>query len=113
MTDLRAAAQAVLDCWDSPRWRWGTTPTADLMNDLRAALEAPKPCLGRDPLCPCQDGDACHYKDTATTKGWPVQAQLQPLSDEQIDALAMDDEGLPNSHLEFARAIEAAHGIKP
>jgi hypothetical protein len=34
-----------------------------------------------------------------------------PLTDEQLDALAMDKDGLPNSHLEFARAIERAHGI--
>ena len=37
--------------------------------------------------------------------------QRQPLTDEQLDALALDDDGLPNSHFEFARAIEAAHGI--
>lgn len=23
--------------------------------------EKPTPCLGDDPYCPCQDGDACHY----------------------------------------------------
>ena len=37
--------------------------------------------------------------------------QRQPLTEEQLDVLALDDDGLPNSHLEFARAIEAAHGI--
>ncbi|ABM32903.1 hypothetical protein QRO08_09570 [Paracidovorax citrulli] len=37
----------------------------------------------------------------------------KPLTDEQIDGLAVDSDGLPNSHLEFARAIEAAHGIEP
>ena len=31
----------------------------------------------------------------------------EPLTDEQIDALVMDSDGTPNSHLEFARAIEA------
>lgn len=30
------------------------------------------PCIGNDPACPCQDGDACHYKDTPTTKAWPI-----------------------------------------
>lgn len=35
----------------------------------------------------------------------------KPLTDEQIDALVLDEEGLPTSHLEFARAIERAHGI--
>jgi uncharacterized protein YjiS (DUF1127 family) len=37
---------------------------------------------------------------------------LKPLSDEQLDDLAMDEDGLPKSHLEFARAIERAHGIR-
>jgi hypothetical protein len=25
-----------------------------------------------DPTCPCGDGDACNYQDTATTKAWPL-----------------------------------------
>ena len=38
---LRAAAQAVLDRWDSPQWEWTKhSPTADLMANLRAALDA-------------------------------------------------------------------------
>ena len=42
MTDaLREAAQAVLARWDSPHWKWGEGPTADLMADLRAALAQP------------------------------------------------------------------------
>lgn len=42
---LQAAAQAVLDRWDSPRWKWQSqSPTADLMADLRKALAAsPQP----------------------------------------------------------------------
>jgi len=35
----------------------------------------------------------------------------EPLTEEEIDALCMDGGGLPRSHLEFARAIERAHGI--
>lgn len=35
---LRTAAQAVLDRWDSPRWK-DAGPTADVMADLRKALE--------------------------------------------------------------------------
>lgn len=38
---------------------------------IRAALRETRetrPCKHGDPLCPCQDGDACHYEDTATTK---------------------------------------------
>jgi hypothetical protein len=26
------------------------------------------PCIGSDPLCPCQDGDACHYRDAGEGK---------------------------------------------
>ena len=42
MADLRQAAQAVLERWDSPPWKWSQQgPTAELMADLRAALEQP------------------------------------------------------------------------
>ena len=37
----------------------------------KAKLEQPEqaePCVGKDPRCPCQDGDACHYKDCGGTK---------------------------------------------
>jgi hypothetical protein len=29
-------------------------------------------CIGGDASCPCNDGDACHYKDTPRTKAWPI-----------------------------------------
>ena len=50
MTDtLRAAAQAVLDRWDSLDWK--AAPTADYMNRLRAALAAaPQPAPDREAL---------------------------------------------------------------
>ena len=42
MTTLQAAAQAVLDRWNSPRWEWASHgPTADLMHALRTALAQP------------------------------------------------------------------------
>jgi hypothetical protein len=40
MTDLRQAAQAVLERWDAPLWKTGTTAAA--IADLRTALEQPK-----------------------------------------------------------------------
>jgi len=49
--------------------------------DYEAALEQPEqePCIGKDPRCPCQDGDACHYKDCVGTKARPVaQPVAQP-----------------------------------
>ncbi len=30
-------------------------------------------CIGNDPGCPCQDGDACHYRDIPGSPGWPVK----------------------------------------
>lgn len=40
-----------------------------------------KPCIGKDPRCPCQDGDACHYKDCGGTKALPVaQPEQEPVA---------------------------------
>ena len=36
------------------------------------AVPQAEPCIGNDPACPCQDGDPCHYRDTETTKAWPI-----------------------------------------
>lgn len=43
-------------------------------NDSMAVSAAPKaePCVGNDPTCPCQDGDACHYRDADGIKAWPA-----------------------------------------
>jgi hypothetical protein len=46
----------------------------------------------------------------AYERGWNAalaQREWVGLTDEEIDALAMDEDGLPNSHIELARAIEA------
>ena len=88
-----------------------------------------EPCIGNDSACPCQDGDACHYKDAADgTKAWPVpqaEPKREPLSDERIDT-ALQTEPVLITRLmigsmtvgEFkaalrrvARTIERAHGI--
>ena len=40
-------------------------------------------CIGKDPRCPCQDGDACHYKDCGDTKALPVpvaQPEQEPVA---------------------------------
>jgi hypothetical protein len=40
-------------------------------------------CIGNDPMCPCQDGDACHYRDAADgTKGWPLPDWSEQQEDE-------------------------------
>ena len=56
-----------------------------------------KPCPYGDPLCPCQDGDACHYEWDARTKTRPMDvkpvvasllATIDALKAELIAALA-------------------------
>ena len=39
------------------------------------ALAKIQHCIGNDQTCPCQDGDACHYKDSGKTKAWPIPPQ--------------------------------------
>jgi hypothetical protein len=52
------------------------------------------PCIGNDPLCPCQDGDACHYKDTPKTKGWPIPAaQGEPVAPDDLPPLPEPEDG--------------------
>lgn len=36
-------------------------------------VNVPVPCVGHDPLCPCQDGDLCHYKGE---NPWPVSTMV-------------------------------------
>jgi len=44
VSDLRKAAEEVLERWDSPAWEWMKQgPTAELMAALRAAIAAPQP----------------------------------------------------------------------
>ena len=38
---------------------------------LASTEPAPEPCIGNDPLCPCQDGYLCHYRGK---DAWPVPA---------------------------------------
>jgi hypothetical protein len=49
--------------------------------DHFAAQPEQEPCIGKDPRCPCQDGDACHYKDCGNTKARPpVQPEQEPVA---------------------------------
>jgi len=58
---------------------------ANAMHDLarlgqEIEQEQAEPCIGKDPRCPCQDGDACHYKDCGDTKARPVaQPEQEPV----------------------------------
>jgi len=54
-----------------------------------------KPCIGKDPRCPCQDGDACHYKDCGSTKALPVaQPEQEPSQWRDMIVVSLVREGI-------------------
>lgn len=74
--DDTASLAAVGMTQQGSRWlapvNW-TRPSTDrrvwrLVRRLSKAAVPPAPCIGHDPVCPCQDGDSCHYVDTETTR---------------------------------------------
>jgi len=88
MTTLRQAAQQALEALENVESAMYVTSegeavafdkASEAITALREALEQQaEPCVGKDPRCPCQDGDACHYKDCGGTKALPVPvAQLE------------------------------------
>jgi len=96
MTNLRQAAQAVVERWDTPAWEWRDQgPTADLMADLRTALAQPvqEPTQWRDMVV--------------------VTLVREGINKHRARELA-DHFATPpaNRHLEFARAIIEAAQLK-
>lgn len=55
---------------------------------MQQALKQPT-CIGKDPRCPCQDGDACHYKDCGDSK-----------ARQQAEPVAVRSDGMPTSKTE-------------
>jgi len=59
-----------------------------------------EPCIGKDPRCPCQDGDACHYKNCGDTKALPVpvaQPEQEPSVWRDMVVVSLVREGI-NKH---------------
>jgi len=81
-----------------------TIDVGDVIAALKTALEQPT-CIGKDPRCPCQDGDACHYKDCGDTQARP-KPQAEPVA-------WMSQAGNFLSLLEFTRADAELYGWKP
>jgi len=46
------------------------------------------PCIGNDPLCPCQDGDNCHYRDIPGSKGWLIPVS-EPEQKQEVKGRSM------------------------
>ena len=92
MTDLRAAAQAVLDRWDSPKWEWVKQgPTAGLMAELRAAL-AQQAEPAQEPVAWAFRHSDGTYHDPSVTEHsagmvplYPPPPRQKPLTQEEID----------------------------
>lgn len=119
MSDLRKAAQAVLDRWDG-KWDWlDAGPTADLMKDLRSALAEPE----QEPVAWAyvnSDGECeqIEYEtppdDPSITPLYAAPPQRQPLTVTEIEVLIDSVDGLGiGRHVmhKVARAMERAHGI--
>ena len=133
MTTLREAAKAVLDCWDSPKWGWApSSPTADLMAVLRAALEQSDMGI---PITEKQAEPVAWIVDGGKKSGqllytheyelelvapkimckplYTHPTQRKPLTLKELAELYLKHTDRPmKAHWEFARAIEQAHGIK-
>jgi len=84
---------------------YGSVDVAEILSAeverLREALAQPEqqaePCIGKDPRCPCQDGDACHYKDCGGTKALPVpvaQPEQEPTPWRDMVVVSLVREGI-------------------
>jgi hypothetical protein len=71
----------------------------------------PQPCIGRDPLCPCRDGDVCHYRDAGDSKAFVVPAGAAGvLSESRIAELmqqAFPRTKFSPAYAKLARLVEA------
>jgi len=85
---------------------YGSVDVAEILSAeverLREVLAQPEqqaePCIGKDPRCPCQDGDACHYKDCGSTKALPVaQPEQEPTPWREMVVVSLVREGI-NKH---------------
>jgi len=67
------------------------------------------PCLGKDPFCPCQDGDPCHYEPFGDTPAllptrWITKAEaeaLYPRGPSTLRVCSFDNDGDGNCGRRF------------
>ena len=107
MTDRELMQQALEKLDFFAHMKSVSEDTIRLIADLRERLAQPQmqPCAGRNcgSTNPNLHSAEC-FEDYEKSTG---MNQWQGLTDGEIDALAMDEDGLPNSHIELARAIES------
>lgn len=83
LEEIREASRSVPDQFGSDRTGDCSLASCRCSNHVaRAALDdtpqSPKPCIGKDPTCPCQDGDMCHYEGP---DAWPIPDTPQSKQD--------------------------------
>lgn len=98
MSELRKAAQAIVDRWDTPLWR-DAPHTGTFIDAPRAALAQPEPIWVQG-------------KPTRYVARDPIPPQRKPLTEDEISEIAMSCSFVSESDTYFARAIEKAHGIE-
>ena len=109
---------------NNKRMPWSKTPLYTIPPAAQPAKQKPVAWLGLEPS-DMPDGDDPMYDHDFFLKGmvWadailrkknatPPEAQRQPLTEERIWELAANCLDSVAGRLQFARAIEAAHGIK-
>jgi hypothetical protein len=107
MSDLKQAAQELLDSWDMP---FNFHPSAHRFEKLRAALAQPI-------ISPEIKGNKA--EPVAGMYDYTAPPQRKPLTDEALVDIWADSQVLDVNHKintpqhAFARAIEKAHGIGP
>ena len=120
---LKLALEALEEAWYHVGTFQPTEKAIDLYDEARAAIKEALAQTEQEPVAYINVDKRSLEWASPTRWLTPTVAKMervalyasppqrQPLTDDKLDALALDDDGLPNSHFEFARAIEKAHGI--
>jgi hypothetical protein len=103
--DAMKQALEAFKLW-SPALGHALNKRAEAVIALRAAIDQAEKQEPHSLLCVC-GAEWDIYPDGKEVLASTAPRQWQGLTDEEIDELALDENGLPNSHIEFARAIEA------
>jgi hypothetical protein len=101
MSDLRKAAQQALEALEWALYYNKVWKCAAALEALRPALAQPDTEMPKT-LC------GPNLEEVLNAAGF---YKREPLTEDEIDGMAINYDGLPNSFLELARAIEKAHGI--